>query len=54
MSRPRQVFPGTIYLVTRRCLERRLFLRPDKRLVELLEYLLAVGSERYYYGGQSG
>ncbi len=47
MSRPRPVLPGSVYLVTRRCLERRLFLRPDKRLVELLSYLLAVGCERY-------
>ena len=29
MSHARRVLPGTTYLVTRRCSERRFFLRPD-------------------------
>jgi putative transposase len=45
MSQPRPVFPESIVMVTRRCSERRFFLRPDRKLVRLIEYLLAVGSE---------
>jgi putative transposase len=29
MSLPRQVLPGSDYMITRRCSERRFFLRPD-------------------------
>jgi REP element-mobilizing transposase RayT len=29
MTLPRQVVPGYDYLITRRCSERRFFLRPD-------------------------
>jgi REP element-mobilizing transposase RayT len=47
MSAPRPVHPGATYLVTRRCSERRFFLRPSKDLNELFLYLLAVSAERY-------
>ena len=47
MTAPRQVLEGTTYLVTRRCSERRFFLRPSRKTTEILRYLLAVTSERY-------
>jgi REP element-mobilizing transposase RayT len=47
MTAPRQILPGAIYLITRRCSERRFFLRPTPQTTEILRYLLAVVSERY-------
>jgi REP element-mobilizing transposase RayT len=47
MTAPRQVLEGTTYLVTRRCSERRFFLRPSKATNAIVEYLLAVTAERY-------
>ncbi|HEX9186147.1 MAG TPA: hypothetical protein VGB87_03670 [Vicinamibacteria bacterium] len=47
MTAPRQVLPGTTYLVTRRCLARQLFLRPSRTVNQVLLYLLAVAAERY-------
>jgi hypothetical protein len=29
MSLPREVLPGRTYMITRRCSERRFFMRPD-------------------------
>jgi REP element-mobilizing transposase RayT len=47
MTAPRQVLPGTTYLVSHRCSERRFFLRPSKLSSEVFRYLLAVGAQRY-------
>jgi REP element-mobilizing transposase RayT len=47
MTAPRQVLPGTTYLVTHRCSERRFFLRPSRLGNELFRYLLAVAAQRY-------
>ena len=47
MTAPRRVVPGTQYLLTRRCSERRFFLRPSKAVNEILRYVLAVAAERY-------
>jgi REP element-mobilizing transposase RayT len=47
MTAPRQLLEGTTYLVTRRCSERRFFLRPSKDTNAILGYLLAVVAERY-------
>jgi REP element-mobilizing transposase RayT len=47
MTLPRQVLPGTTYLVTRRCSERRFFLRPSKRTTDTFRYVLAVAARRY-------
>jgi REP element-mobilizing transposase RayT len=47
MTAPRQVLPGVTYLVTRRCSERRFFLRPSQRVNEIFVYVLAVAAERY-------
>ncbi len=47
MTAPRQVLEGATYLVTRRCSERRFFLRPSKKTSAIFLYLLAVAAERY-------
>jgi REP element-mobilizing transposase RayT len=47
MTAPRQVLQGSTYLVTRRCSERRFFLRPSRETTEIFRYVLAVMSERY-------
>jgi putative transposase len=47
MTAPRQVLPGTTYLITRRCAQRQFLLRPSKITNELLGYLLAVAARRY-------
>ena len=41
MSHARRVLPGTTYLVTRRCSERRFFLRPDALVNQVFKYVLA-------------
>lgn len=38
MTLPRVLEPGTTYLVTRRCLERRFRLRPEQAVNDLLYY----------------
>jgi REP element-mobilizing transposase RayT len=40
--------PGTSYLVTRRCSERRFFLRPSQLTNEIFLYVLAVAAQRYH------
>ncbi len=47
MTRPRRVLPDKTYLVTRRCSERRFFLRPDREVTRIFEYLLAIACERF-------
>lgn len=47
MTTPRQVLAGATYLVTRRCSERRFFLRPSSRFNAIFQYLLAVAATRY-------
>jgi len=47
MTAPRQVLPGTTYLVTRRCSERRFFLRPSRITNEIFLYVLAVAAQRH-------
>jgi REP element-mobilizing transposase RayT len=47
MSAPRRVLPGVSYLVTRRCSERRCFLRPDRAVNALILYCLAVAAARH-------
>ena len=47
MTAPRQILPGKPHLVTRRCSERRFFLKPTQRTNELLLYVLAVAARRY-------
>ena len=47
MSLPRQVLPGATYLVTRRCSQRQLLLRPSKATNEVFLFLLAVAAEKF-------
>jgi putative transposase len=48
MTAPRQVLPGTTYLVTRRCSQRQLLLRPSKVTNQTIGYLLAVAASRFH------
>jgi putative transposase len=47
MTAPRQVLPGTTYLVTRRCAQRQFLLRPCETTNRVFLYLLAVAAERF-------
>jgi REP element-mobilizing transposase RayT len=47
MTAPRQILPGTTYLVTRRCAERRFFLKPSETTNRVFLYLLAVAARRF-------
>ncbi len=47
MTAPRQIVAGSTYLVTRRCSERRFFLRPSRRVNQVFLYLLALAAERF-------
>jgi REP element-mobilizing transposase RayT len=47
MTAPRRVLPGQTYLVTRRCSERRFFLRPSAVTNEIFLYALAVAASRH-------
>lgn len=47
MTAPRYIVPGQTYLITRRCSERRFFLRPDPTTTALFLYALAEAAQRY-------
>jgi REP element-mobilizing transposase RayT len=47
MTAPRQVVPGTTYLVTRRCTQRQFLLKPSRAVNEVFLYVLALAAERY-------
>jgi REP element-mobilizing transposase RayT len=47
MTAPRQVIPGSIYLVTRRCTQRQFLLKPCRIVNEVFLYVLALAAERY-------
>jgi REP element-mobilizing transposase RayT len=44
---PRRILPGTPTFVTRRCSERRFFLRPSSGTNEIFLYVLALAAQRY-------
>jgi putative transposase len=46
MTLPRQVVPGRDYMITRRCSERRFFLRPDDDTNNAFIYCLALAAQR--------
>jgi REP element-mobilizing transposase RayT len=46
MTLPRQVVPGRDYMITRRCSERRFFLRPDEDTNNTFVYCLALAAKR--------
>ncbi len=47
MTAPRQVLPGTTYLVTRRCAHRHFLLKPSKTTNEIFLYVLAIAARRF-------
>lgn len=47
MTAPRQVLPNTTYLVTRRCAQRQLLLRPSAVTSQIFLYVLAVAAKRF-------
>ena len=47
MTMPRQILPGSSYLVSRRCLERRYFLRPDPLVTQAFLYCLAYAATTF-------
>src|SRR5262245_49626805 len=47
MSLPRQIVPGRVYLLTRRCSERRFMMRPDPATSNAFVYCLAVSAQRF-------
>ncbi|MBI5068169.1 MAG: hypothetical protein HZB56_08000 [Deltaproteobacteria bacterium] len=47
MTAPRQVLPGTCYLVSRRCTQRQFLLRPGRLVNQAFLYLLALAAQRY-------
>ena len=46
MSQPRQILPGTTYLVSRRCAQRQFLLRPSRRVNHIFRFCLAVAAQR--------
>ena len=47
MTAPRQILPGTTYLVTRRCAQRQFLLRPSPVTNGVFLYVLAVAARRF-------
>jgi putative transposase len=47
VTAPRQVVPGTTYLVTRRCAQRQFLLRPSPETNDVFLYVLAVAARRF-------
>jgi REP element-mobilizing transposase RayT len=46
MSLPRQIIPGTTYLINRRCSQRQFLLNPTGRVNRIFEYCLGVAAQR--------
>ena len=47
MTMPRQILPGSTWLVTRRCSERRFFSRPDRFVVRAFLYCLGYAARLF-------
>src|SRR5512138_1996376 len=47
MTSPRQVLPGRTYMVSRRCAQRQLLLRPCATTTAIFAYVLGVAAKRY-------
>ncbi len=47
MTAPRQILAGSTYLVSRRCAQRQLLLRPSERVNGIFLYILAVAARRF-------
>ncbi len=50
MTLPREILPGTFWLVSRRCAQGQFLLRPDDETNEIFEYCLAEAASRYSIG----
>ena len=46
MTAPRQILPGSTYLITRRCSQRQFLLKPSETTNAVFRYVLAVAAER--------
>lgn len=46
VTAPRQILPGTTYLITRRCTQREFLLRPSELTNQIVLYVLAVAAQR--------
>jgi REP element-mobilizing transposase RayT len=46
MTRPRQVYLGTV-MITRRCVQRRLLLRPEKELHDAFRYVILYAAKKF-------
>jgi REP element-mobilizing transposase RayT len=47
MSAPRQILPGTTYLLTRRCAQRQFLLRPSRKVNQIVRFCLGHAAQRY-------
>lgn len=47
MTAPRQVLPGSSYLVTRRCSQRQFLLKPSAAVTAVFKFVLAVAAARH-------
>ena len=47
MTAARRVDLGTTYLITRRCLDRRFYLRPGPEVNQIFEYALASAAQKH-------
>jgi REP element-mobilizing transposase RayT len=47
VTAPRRILPGELHFLTRRCSERRFFLRPSKETSQIFSYVLAVAAARH-------
>jgi hypothetical protein len=47
MSAPRQILPGQIYMINRRCTQRQLLLRPDKKTTQVFVYALGEAAAKF-------
>ncbi len=45
MSQPRQILPGSTYLLSRRCTQRQFLLKPSDLTTQIFMYVLAVAAE---------
>lgn len=47
VTAPRAIFPGSTYLITRRCTQRQFWLKPSKLTNQIVRYCLGYTAERY-------
>lgn len=47
MTLPREIIPGSFYMITRRCTQRQFLLRPDEATNEAVLYCLAEAAQRF-------